>query len=111
MNIDIVISSIVVLILFGVFNGLIVKWAYAPVDERDFCRKWWHRCGMCLRIFVWFIVWNTTKDIFDTALIIILTAIEYNVSINLINGMKWWSVGTTSSTDKLIRKLFPFIKW
>jgi hypothetical protein len=113
MALNIIISSILALVLFGAFNGLIIRWHYEPIiDKRAMWSKWWHRCAMAIRVFIWLIVWFVSeKSWLITVTVILATAVEYNITINLINNLKWYYVGTTSKTDKLIRKLFSFIKF
>lgn len=125
-QLNIIIAAIAALILFGAFNGVVIKWHNAhgssvPYVDKElermrqvYIKRWsksWHRLALAMRIFIWLIVWFTGRDWLTTSLVIALTAIEYNVSINLINGLKWYYIGTTSKTDQLIRRLLPFIKW
>ena len=125
-KLNIIISAIAALILFGAFNGVVIKWHNAhgsPVPYADkelermrqvYIKRWsrlWHRLGFAMRLFIWLIVWFVGRDWLTTSLVIALTAIEYNVSINLINNLKWYYVGTTAKTDTLIRKYLPFINW
>jgi len=116
---------VIALILFGVFNGLIIKWrnlslpSIPLVDElkeklrqRDIklWNKWWHRVALSLRICLWISIWMITLNWYITIPIIIIDCIAYPIIINLINYLKWNHIGTTAKTDILIRKTITLIK-
>lgn len=126
MNIDILIPAISALILLAAMHGVFIKWhnahgTYKPLEDafdekirQANIKRWsklWHRLAMGIRTAIFLIVWLNGRDWLTTSIVIVATAIEYNISINLINNLKWYFVGTTANTDILIRKLFPKIKW
>lgn len=123
MKIDIIILAECVLIAFSVFNGLVIKWHnahgpnYLPLDDytnymrtakiKDLNEKW-HRFGLSLRVSVWLIIFFASeRNYLLTTIFIAVDCIAFPVTINLINNLKWYYVGTTAKTDKLIRKMFP----
>jgi hypothetical protein len=126
-TINILIPAIMALLLFAAFNGLIIKWfntkgapARLLTDEAEKLRdrdlrmwsKWWHRCGLAIRVFIWLIVFFiTNKDYTISGIVILADWILFPVITNLINNLKWYFVGTTAKTDILIRKMFPFINF
>jgi hypothetical protein len=108
--IDIIICAVMALILFGTFNGVVIKWHNAEADKKQFWSTWWHRIGLVMRAFILLIVWLiSAHSLLIFGIVFVLTTIEYNISINLINDLKWYYVGTTAKTDILIRKIFSFI--
>ena len=126
-TINILVSAIMALVLFGAFNGLIIKWyntkggpARLLSEEAEKLRdrdlrlwsKWWHRCGLAIRVFIYMIVFFTTaRDYMVTGIILLADCILFPVIINLINNLKWYYVGTTAKTDILIRKIFSFVNF
>lgn len=108
------------LIILGATNGVLIKWFNAKGDVRNvvnadvalgitlalaFWSKWWHRGMLAIRCFIFLIVWfESNRSYAVTVPVIILTALEYNISINLINGLKWNYMGTTAKTDILWNK-------
>jgi hypothetical protein len=113
MKIEIIIPIVTALVMFAAYGGLIIRWEREKdIDKKSFWSKCWHRIGLGLRIMLWLAIFlASNRSYADTGMIIVLSILEYNISINLIIGLKWWSVGTTAETDKLIRKLFPHINW
>lgn len=126
MKIDIIAFSVIALILLAAMHGVFIRWHNThgtPVPYADpqleelrqaAIKRWskvWHKLALAVRVFIWLIVWLVCRDWLIFSLVVVLTAFEYNISINLINNLKWYYVGTTSMTDQLIRKLLPFINW
>jgi len=113
MRIEIIGFIVIALIAFAAYGGTIIKWEREKnIDKKANWSKWWHRTGLLLRIMLWIAIFLVSdRNYATTGMIIVFSILEYNISINLIIGLKWWSVGTTADTDKLIRKLFPFINW
>ena len=111
-TLNIIIPAIMALILFGAFNGLIIRWKNEPfIDRQRMWSVWWHRCGLAIRAFIILLVWLYCHNYSVTGIILVTTSIEYNISINLINNLKWYYVGTTAKTDILIRKIFSFVNF
>jgi len=113
MKTEIIVFAIIALIYFGVFNGLIIRLANeADPGKKQMWSKWWHRCALFIRATIMLVIFLVSdRNYLTTGIVLLLTAIEYNVSINLINNLKWYYLGTTAKTDLLLRKLFPFIPW
>ena len=102
---------VIALILFMCFNGLIVRWNNEIKPNRKLMwSKWWHRTALLIRICLWLSIWMVTSNWYIFLSIIIIDCILYPILINLINGLKWYYVGTTSKTDILIRKILSWLK-
>lgn len=125
--INIVISLIVALILVPVMHGVFLKWhnLYLPLtplkDIKLEAKRQaeiysfgvvWHRVALGLRLSLWLALWFATeRNYWITGIIIVATSIAYPIIINLINGWKWYFVGTTSLTDRIIRKVLFFVNF
>jgi len=121
-QINIIISAISALILFASIHGVFIRWhnlhlPYTPLKdaEKEKLRqayikrssKLWHRLSLALRIFIWLIVWFVSNGSYwITVPVIVITAVSYPVIINLINRWKWYYVGKTALTDRIIRMVF-----
>jgi len=102
---------IIALILFMCFNGLIIRWHNEiQANTKAMWSKWWHRCALAIRVCLWLSIWLITFNWFIFIGVIIVDSILYPILINLINGLKWNYIGTTSSIDKLIRKFTLWLK-
>lgn len=102
---------IIALVLFMAFNGLIIKWYSAKEIDKEFWSKWWHKCALAIRVCLWLAIWMITSNWFIFIGVIVADSILYPILINLINNLKWYYVGTTSTIDKFIRKVFHTIKF
>lgn len=101
---------VIALLLFIVFNGLIIKWHNAKEIDKEFWNKWWHRAAIAIRVCLWFAVWMVTSNWYIFLGVIAIDCILYPIGINVINGLKWYYVGTTSKIDILIRKTLLWLK-
>jgi len=82
----------VLLILLIAFSGLVIAWNNTKGNvekliEYERYRKWWH-------------------SLIHTGIAVFISTVGWNIGINLINGLKWYYVGKTSTIDKLIRRIF-----
>jgi len=112
LQVNMLISAIIAVTILGAVNGVLIKWKNSKtIEEEKMWSKWWHRGMLTIRTFIILMLWFTLHNYLIIGTVLFVTAIEYNVTINLINGLKWYYVGTTAATDKLIRKLLPFVKW
>jgi len=112
--IEILTAFSIALFLIAVREGLVIK------DMRDnkpspFESTWWHRIGVAIRGFIilgMFLILQPTGALMWPWMIssFLIAGVWYNIAINLINKLPWYYVGTTASTDKLIRKIYKFFK-
>jgi hypothetical protein len=112
LEINVLVCTVMAVTILGAVNGVLIRWKNAKTpDEEQMWSKWWHRGMLAIRAFIVLMMWVVLYDYTITGIVLFATAIEYNITINLINKLKWYYVGTTAATDKLIRKLLPFVKW
>ena len=107
---NITITSILGLIYLGVVNGIMIRWKNSTGEEIEIWNKWLHRFMLVIRSLFVLIVWFNTFNYLYTGIILIITSLEYNISINLINKLKWYYLGTTAKTDMLLRKIYLKLK-
>lgn len=110
LHILVLVGLLITILLIAGWNGLVINWRNATnsKDIRHYS-DWWHAIGLVIRttlVIVAFLVSNWIFGLIAAFIAFIL----YNIIINLIIGEKWYYVGTTSTIDKLIRKLFLLIK-
>jgi len=111
---------VVISILFSVFNGLVINWQQAlPVSDKATPEQYakskrlswvWHKIGFIIH-FLLVVLFAFVGGWIWMLVGFFLNWIGHNIIIALMMGQKWYFVGTTADTDKLIRKLFPFINF
>lgn len=102
---------IIALLLISPFMGLILKWHNEPnVNFKAYWSKWWHRIALAIRVCLWLSVWMLTANWILTLVVVIIDCIAYPIIINLINGWKWYYLGSTSKIDILIKKTIVWLK-
>lgn len=102
------------LILIGIREGLVIKDLLDNKTSSKESRQW-HMIGFIIRscqiltiTFLTLILGFYWIVIIFTTLAILISAIWYNIIINLINGWKWYYLGASSKLDI---KLGKFILW
>lgn len=104
------------LILTGIREGFVVK---DLLDGKTSPResKIWHRIGFFIRACQ---ILSITAILYPFVSIIILGVIAgiailiaglwYNIVINLINGWKWYYLGSSNDSDGIINKMIKWIR-
>jgi hypothetical protein len=125
MPIEIIVSAIMALLILGPTNGVIIRWFNVKSDVRllsadealgltnqlAFWNKWWHKGMLAIRCFLILIIFlESGRNYYITIPAVVFTSLEYNITINLINGLKWYYLGTTAKTDILLKKIFIFLR-
>jgi hypothetical protein len=125
MPIEIIVSAIMALLLLGPVNGVIIRWfnvksdvrflnadeALGVINQLAFWNSWWHRGMLAIRCFLILIIFlESDRNYYITVPAVVFTSLEYNITINLINGLKWYYLGTTAKTDILLKKIFIFLR-
>jgi len=100
----------VLLILLIAFSGLVIAWNNTKGNvekliEYERYRKWWHILGFAIRVGIVGIIYMH-GSLIHTGIAVFISTVGWNIGINLINGLKWYYVGKTSTIDKLIRRIF-----
>ena len=119
MNIDVIISLIVALIAIGAREGLVLRDIRNGVSDDDaMLQKWWHRAGAFIRGMIILAVFLAAKESLHLSsrwilggIAFLISSVWYNIAINLIEGDKWYKLGTSADTDRILRKIFFFINF
>lgn len=97
------ITVVLIILLFALFNGLIVNWKQATdEDKAKSISKQWHAVAMVIRALVVLLFYS------NITLMIILgwfSIISYDIIIALIMRQKWYYIGDTATIDKLGTKI------
>jgi len=86
------------IIMFAVWNGLKIN------------SKYWHTIAFIVKLPLVAVAY-IESGLIAALVVTFICWIPYNIVIALMMGQKWYYVGKTAWTDKLIRKLLPFINF
>lgn len=96
-----------IILLTAIWNGLVIKWGLAK-DKATVVKesKLWHGIGFLIRGLLVLLAYLTTHNFWITFAVAFICWLPYNMIINKLNDWDWFHIGTTSTIDKLIRKIF-----
>lgn len=94
---------IITILLTALWNGLVIQW-FLTKDEKY--STWWHRVGFVIRALLVVVIYLAGGWVWALGAAF-ASWIPYNIIISLLMGQKWYYIGKTSYTDKLLRVLFP----
>jgi hypothetical protein len=117
----IIISLLILLsLLFSIFNGVVINWKQAlPTSDKTTQEDYnkakrlsiiWHGVGLVIHM-VLITLFHLIGGYIWLIIGFFLNWLGHNIIIALIMGQKWYYVGTTAWTDKLIRRIPPFINF
>lgn len=106
-----IIILLIILILFSIFNGLIIKWKLSDnITKTTKLSKQWHGVVLMihiLSILLLYLLGGLLWGIIGIG----INWIIHNIIIALMLKQKWYYVGKTAWFDKMIRKILPFINF
>jgi hypothetical protein len=106
-----IIILLIILILFSIFNGLVIKWKLSnDVIKSAKLSKQWHGVVLVihiLSILLLYLLGGLLWGIIGG----VLNWLIHNIIIALMLKQKWYYVGKTAWFDKMIRKILPFINF
>lgn len=97
-------------VLFSVFNGFVINWKHSAEKIAEQLSVKWHGVGLVMHIVLVAILYLLGGWIW--AIIgFLINWLGHNIIIAKMLNQKWYYIGKTAWTDKLIRKLLPFINF
>jgi len=97
-------------ILFSVFNGLVINWKNSTAEKAERLSFAWHGVGLVMHVLLVALI-AFIGGWFWAIVAFLLNWLGHNIIIAMIMGQKWFYVGKTAWTDKLIRRILPFINF
>jgi ABC-type Fe3+ transport system permease subunit len=97
------------LLLLSWREGVLQRYIY--IERTAKLSKLWHRLGGLARACFVAAVAVLSWSIWWVLVAVVVAGLLYNIFINLYKDNRWWYIGTTAATDKLIRKIFWFINF
>ena len=99
-----------VLFLVALREGMMQR--YMKIEPTQSLSAQWHAVGAMIRAaMVAIIAGQTLPDWLPVTLAVVMAWPVYNAMINLYCGKRWYYVGTTAWTDRVIRRLFWFVNF
>lgn len=101
----------IILLLLAFREGIQERYTHIEQDpdKKRKLSKWWHALGGFARIMLAGLSWIMWHNWIILAAALFIISIGYNIVINVYKKHKWWYIGTTADTDKVIRKVFWFV--
>lgn len=105
-----IIVTALVLFLIALREGMMQR--YMKIEQAPKLSVQWHAVGGLIRAcLVGLVAWLSWPVWWIVLVAVVLAWPVYNAMINLYCEKRWFFVGTTAYTDKIIRKILWFVKF